>query len=237
LALSALFLFPSPEAGALIRSQGEYWRKFQKAAELKEAGRIEEAMPLWAELSEASAELSAVRDYKNAGLFAKWLARALEERGRIEEARRWYAREFLYFELAGVPDWVEGDRARFSALERGVTVFVGREQPFRGPRAKYEPAQGAYLGFYAEGEPVLKRPGRPPAYGKVGELFGKKHALYLIYAHWGQPFPWGDLLEIAGAGGAAQISLEPDGPGGLEAVTDGPWLRQWLEDASSFSRR
>ena len=176
-----------------------------------------------------------MRDYKNAGLFAKWLARALEERGRVEEARRWYAREFLYFELAGVPDWVEGDRARFSALERGVTVFVGRERPFRGPRAKYEPAQGAYLGFYAEGEPVLKRLGRPPAYGKVGELFGKKHALYLIYAHWGQPFPWGDLLEIVSAGGAVQISLEPDGPGGLEAVTDGSWLRQWLEAASSFS--
>lgn len=58
----------------------------------------------WAELSEASADLPEVRDYKNAGLFAKKLARALEERGRLQEALAWYEREVLYFEVAGVPE-------------------------------------------------------------------------------------------------------------------------------------
>lgn len=239
LLLLALFtgiplLLLSARAAALIRTPGDYWREFEQAAQLKEKGLIDEAIPLWAELSDASAEMTAVRDYKNAGLFAKWLAHALDERGRFEEARRWYAKELIYFDLAGVPDWEQGDRARLAALRTDLQVFVTRQEVTAAPRAKFEPANGAYLGLYLEGEPPFRRPGGPPAYGSVSSYFGKKHALFLIYAHWGQPFPMEDALAIKEAGAAVQISLEPDAPEGLAAVRDDSWLEEWVKAAASL---
>lgn len=224
---------PRAVSGA-IRDPGEYWAKFRQAAALKEQGRIDEAMLLWAELSDASADLPGVRDYKNAGLFAKWLAHALEERGRPEEARRWYEKELIYFDLAGVPDWEQGDQARLYALRDDFCVFVTRRGQAAATRARYEPADGVYLGLYAEGEPPLRRPGRPPAYRNVAVHFGRPHAIYLIYAHWGQPFPLEDALAVKEAGAALQISLEPDAPGSLAAVRDDAWLAAWLDQAGSL---
>lgn len=234
--LSLTFILAAARPGAAaIRTKAEYWRKFQQAAAFKEAGRVDEAMPLWAELSEASADLPAVRDYKNAGLFAKWLAHALEERGRLDEALSWYDREVLYFQIAGVPDWEQGDLARIAALRTDFRVFVTRRVPAPAALARYEPPEGAYLGLYLEGEPPLRTPGRPPAYHRAADVFGKKHAFFLVYAHWGKPFPLEDALAVQAAGAALQVSLEPPHTAGsLEAVQDGAWLAGWARAAGSL---
>lgn len=231
----ALVLAAAQPSAAAIRSTAEYWRKFQQAASLKEAGRVDDAMPLWAELSEASADLPAVRDYKNAGLFAKWLAHALEERGRPDEALSWYEREVLYFQLAGVPDWEQGDLARIAALRTDLRVFVTRQAAAPAGLARYEPPEGAYLGLYLEGEPPLRTPGRPPAYHRAQDVFGKKHAFFLVYAHWGEPFPIEDAEAVRAAGAALQVSLEPPHTAAsLETVQDDAWLTGWARAAGSL---
>jgi hypothetical protein len=105
-----------------------------------------------------------------------------------------------------------------------VIFILGFCPPDSLALAKYEPAQGCYLGAYIEQDPVA--PGNIYSFETSTQ---KKHACYLTYCGWGGAFPtkWAEKAKDLGA--AIQIGFEPSY--GLDSVTDGDYLRKWARDA------
>jgi len=92
-------------------------------------------------------------------------------------------------------------------------------------RAKFEPAQGCYLGAFIELDEPIK--------GNVSvfeELTKKKHASYFTYVGYGRPFPIEWVNKIKASGAAPHIAFEPNN--GLDEVVDGAYLRAWARDAA-----
>ncbi len=86
----------------------------------------------------------------------------------------------------------------------------------------FVPASGCYLGAYIDLDPVTK--GDPVAFEK---LTGKRHASYLRYVGYGEPFPFQWVRELQAIGAVPQIAWEPNQ--GLDAVRDDEYLRGWAE--------
>ena len=93
------------------------------------------------------------------------------------------------------------------------------------PGAAYLVPEGqAYLGAYIQLDPVVK--GDIPAFEK---LVGRKHASYLRYVGYGEPFPHKWAAEVVAAGAMPQIAWEPNN--GLTEVQDDTYLRGWAQAA------
>ncbi|NUN07867.1 MAG: T9SS type A sorting domain-containing protein [Ignavibacteriaceae bacterium] len=91
-------------------------------------------------------------------------------------------------------------------------------------QAKYEPADGAYIGAFIVNDPVVN--------GSITsfETFtGKKHSSYFSYAVFGQPFPVSWVTDYASKGNIVQIAFEPNN--GLDEVIDGDYIREWARAA------
>lgn len=86
------------------------------------------------------------------------------------------------------------------------------------------PERGAYLGAYIQLDPVVK--GDIAAFEK---LVGRKHASYLRYVGYGEPFPHKWAAEVVAAGAMPQIAWEPNN--GLGEVHDDAYLRGWAQAA------
>lgn len=121
-----------------------------------------------------------------------------------------------------------------------VSFYVERPASEAGSKfysgAKYEPVLGTYLGMFAEGDEAVHNPwtGDPFYFDGVPKLTGKKHAMYMIYLHYGvHDFNhyMSHYKKAMETGTGMQISLEPNT--GLEAVVDGEYLRTFAKQAKA----
>jgi hypothetical protein len=105
-----------------------------------------------------------------------------------------------------------------------IILILGYCPPDSLALAKYEPAQGCYLGAFIDQDPVAPR----DIYA-FETTVGKKHACYLLYCGWNSAFPtkWAEYAKAQGA--ALQIGYEPSY--GLDSVADGEYIRKWARDA------
>jgi len=86
----------------------------------------------------------------------------------------------------------------------------------------FMPPDGCYLGAYIELDPAVK--GNPVEFEK---LTGKRHATYLRYVGYGEPFPFEWVRNLQTIGAVPQIAWEPNA--GLDIVQDDEYLRGWAE--------
>ena len=109
-------------------------------------------------------------------------------------------------------------------------MAVGLARPAAGQDAEARaadylvPRGHAYLGAYVQLDPVVK--------GDIGafeRLVGRKHAAYLRYVGYGEPFPHQWAAQVVAAGAMPQIAWEPNN--GLTEVHDDTYLRGWAQAA------
>lgn len=92
-------------------------------------------------------------------------------------------------------------------------------------RAKFEPAEGCYIGAFIENDDSLQ--------GNIERFEGltkKKHASYFTYVGYGRPFPMDWVIKVRERGAAPHIAFEPNN--GLDEVVDDEYLRAWARDAA-----
>ncbi|MFC5450254.1 stalk domain-containing protein [Paenibacillus aestuarii] len=207
------------------------WDRWQQADSLAAAGQTAEAAVQWKFLADYYAGTG---DWQNAALFSGKLDAYYDKIGDYDQAIHYYERENAFWVKAG-KDW--GDVKLQRAEQIRTTIEVYRQDadqerlraaslPASGQLAKFEPAYGAYIGMYSEQDPKVGN-----YFTNIDDVYGKKHAIYLAYAHFGQPFPTIYAQRAKEAGGALQIAWEPDD--GLSSVTDGAYLREWARAAKA----
>lgn len=86
--------------------------------------------------------------------------------------------------------------------------------------ARFEPAEGCYLGAY-----VLQDKTIGNDMGRFEELTGRSHVSYFKYIGYGKPFPREWFEEMKKRGAVPHLAWEPNG--GLDAVRDDPYLREF----------
>jgi hypothetical protein len=119
---------------------------------------------------------------------------------------------------------VSGLESALALGEGETTIHYIPLENNRAPRAKLEPAAGAYLGAY-----VLQDDSIDQSMRRFNELTGREHASFFKYVGYGQPFPVEWVREVVEAGAFPQIAWEPNG--GLDAVKDDAYLRQFARQA------
>ena len=92
--------------------------------------------------------------------------------------------------------------------------------------ARFEPKRGCYLGAFVVNDLNVER--RMDVWEKV---VGKRHASYLTYTGYGQPFPSEWVRSVRSVGAAPNIAFEPNG--GLREVRDNAYLRKWAKAAAA----
>ncbi|WP_141692380.1 stalk domain-containing protein [Paenibacillus pectinilyticus] len=205
------------------------WDHWTQAEALQAAGNSKAAVPHWQYLTNYYASTG---DWENAALFSGKLDAYFDALGDYDQAIYYYEQENKYWVNAG-KDWGAVKLQRADQIR--TTVELYREEnnesivqqlsdPKGAQLAKFEPAYGTYLGVYSEQDPKVGN-----IFTKMASEYGKKHAIYLAYAHWGQSFPATYAKRAKEAGGALQIAWEPDD--GLDPVADGAYLRNWAREA------
>ena len=114
--------------------------------------------------------------------------------------------------------------AALAALPRRARAATGNAATPSGG-AKFEPAQGCYIGAYIERDSNVA--GNIPAFE---DLTKKKHASYFTYVGYGRPFPSDWFAKVTRNGAAPHIAFEPND--GLQEVRDDAYLRAWARDAA-----
>lgn len=111
-----------------------------------------------------------------------------------------------------------------------ILALVGRA----AARAKFEPADGCYIGAFVERDLTLKglirEDNTKDRITEFENLTQKKHASYFTYVGYEQPFPADWVSQVKARGAAPQIAFEPNS--GLEKVVDDDYLRHWARDAA-----
>ncbi|WNR46377.1 stalk domain-containing protein [Paenibacillus roseipurpureus] len=207
------------------------WDHWTQADALQAAGNSKGAVPHWQFLTDYYASNG---DWENAALFSGKLDSYFDEIGDYDQAIYYYEQENKFWVNAG-KDWgavklQRADQIRTTVElyreESSESIVQALTQPKGSSLAKFEPAYGTYLGIYSEQDPKVGN-----IFTKMQSVYGKKHAIYLAYAHWGQTFPSSYAKRAKDAGGALQIAWEPDD--GLDPVTDGAYLRSWAREAKA----
>jgi hypothetical protein len=170
----------------------------------------------------------------NAALYAKDLGRYYDSLKQYDLAIYYYNLENENWLRAG-HNWGAADLQRAEAIRTTLEIYMstedaeilsGQGKGAGAALAKFEPAYGAYIGLYPEGDPLMGN-----HFDRSEQFYNKKHALYLAYAQWGKPFPARYAGNAKDAGAALQIAYEPGG--GLDEVTDGSYIRQWAREAKA----
>ena len=115
--------------------------------------------------------------------------------------------------------WAALIGAVFFAASAGAAGAAG------GHLAKFEPAQGCYIGAFIEKDDHVN--------GDIQQfegLTGKKHASYFTYCGYGHPFPAEWVAKVKARHAAPHIAFEPNN--GLDEVNDDDYLRAWARDAA-----
>ncbi len=100
--------------------------------------------------------------------------------------------------------------------------------------AKFEPKIGCYLGMFAEGDTVVHDPwtGDPFYFDAVPKVMGKKHAMYMIYIHYGDMefnHYASHYKKAKETGCGMQVALEPNN--GLDKVKNDAYLHEFARQA------
>ncbi|WP_442602534.1 stalk domain-containing protein [Paenibacillus sp. KN14-4R] len=207
------------------------WDHWKTADKLTASGKKAEAVPHWKFLADYYAS---VGNWDNAALFCGNLDSYFDSIGDYEQAIHYYELENEYWVKTGT-DWGANKLQRAEQIRTTVELYRQDDNtadlkalaaPKDGKLAKFEPAYGAYIGMYSEQDPKVGN-----YFKKTENVYGKNHAIYLAYAHWGQPFPEAYAQRAKEAGGALQIAWEPDD--GLDPVVDGDYLRKWAQKAKA----
>lgn len=103
-----------------------------------------------------------------------------------------------------------------------------------GDLAKFEPAEGCYIGAFIDLDFNLTDRQIPPTQQRKIEDFEaltrKKHASYFTYVGYGQPFPRAWVEAVKSKKAVPHIAFEPNN--GLGEVEDSEYLRNWARDAA-----
>jgi hypothetical protein len=201
------------------------------AGEKEQAGDIDGAMGIWAQL------LDSLRTHNDeaCGNYARKLGQALDDRGRLTEALAAYDAEIdCWSRLTDDPAYAEGmlpHKRRAEQLRPEIRAFVARPAAMapRTKLAKNEPALGTMLGATLDLDPAI---GGNPA--KVAGVYGKPDAMALTYPAWGQMTRLVTNTMIWEQAPALQVALQPEQ--GLNAVQDGAYLRNFARELKSFGR-
>lgn len=207
------------------------WDHWTQAESLQASGNSKAAVPHWVYLTEYYASNG---DWENAALFSGKLDAYYDGIGDYDQAIHYYEQENQYWVNAG-KDWGAVKLQRADQIRTTVELYrketnesdvQALSQPQGSKLAKFEPAYGTYIGVYSEQDPKVGN-----IFTKMQSVYGKKHAIHLAYAHWGQGFPASYAKRAKEAGAALQIAWEPDD--GLDPVTDGAYLREWARNAKA----
>ncbi len=97
--------------------------------------------------------------------------------------------------------------------------------------AKFEPKIGCYLGMFAEGDKKVHNAwtGSPFYFDGVPKLMGKKHAMYMVYIHYGMEFNHyaSHYKKAKERNCGMQIALEPNN--GLDKVQNNEYLHKFAK--------
>ncbi len=96
-------------------------------------------------------------------------------------------------------------------------------------QAKFEPPAGCYIGAFIQNDPLLHSVQYPYGDAARFESSTAKHATYLTYCGYGQPFPSDLVRYYNGRNAIIQIGFEPNS--GLGVVKDSSYLRDWARAA------
>ncbi|MEW9701596.1 stalk domain-containing protein [Paenibacillus sp. SI8] len=222
---ASLAIAPAPARADAV------WDHWQLADSLVASGNRAGAVEHWVYLANYYSDTG---EWENAALFYGKLDAYFDEIGDYGQAIRYYELENENWVKAG-KDWgavklQRADQIRTTVelyrQEANQTDLQASALPSNGQLAKFEPAFGTYLGMYAEQDPKVGN-----LFTKTEGVYGKKHAIYLAYAHWGQAFPAAYARRAKEAGAALQIAWEPDD--GLDPVSEGSYLHKWAQDAKT----
>ncbi|WP_159883829.1 stalk domain-containing protein [Paenibacillus puerhi] len=222
-------------AGLLFTGTGtvhadEIWNRWQAADKAAAAGNPAGAVPHWEFLVE---HYAGIGDWQNAALFCGRLNAYFDSIGEYERAIVYYERENDYW-LKDGKDWGAVDLQRAEQIRTIVEAYIStsdtealrkRGLPADGKLAKFEPEYGMYIGLYPERDPKMLN-----YYDRSESIYGKKHALYLVYTQVGKPFPKQYADRARKAGGSLQIAWEP--MDGLDAVKEAV-VREWAKQAKA----
>lgn len=213
LLLTTLFMALS---GAPVRAE-TIWQTVSRANALEQAGKIDQAMPLWRTLAES---FGASGDYTNAAIFWKKLGKAYDDRNMRKEAIHAYEQENHYWTLAGY-DWGKADMLRADQLRSSLQLYVAQPAAkLNRPLARHEPANGALIGFYSEQDRSVGN-----FFYKAEQAYGHPMAAALIYFTYGQSDIDTYLARAKEAGVGLQIAYQP--LSGLQVVKDDAYLRSF----------
>jgi hypothetical protein len=206
------------------------WDHWVAADLAVKTGNQAAAVPHWRFLVE---HYASVEDWESAALFSGWLDEYYDSINDYDQAIHYYELENEYWTKDG-KDWGAPDIERANQIRTTVEVYISSHDDAlnsaqasgSGPLAKFEPEYGTYLGLYPERDPKMGND-----YTKTEQIYGKRHAVYLAYTPWGQPFPGRYADNASQVDGALQVALEPSD--GLAAVKDGDYLRKWARAAAA----
>ncbi|GAA3401254.1 stalk domain-containing protein [Paenibacillus hodogayensis] len=207
------------------------WNLHLKAEAYRQAGQTHLAVPIWDGLMRAG---EAAGDWNTAAIYAGYIDEYYDAIGDYENAILYYELENDYW-LKDGKDWGANDIVRANQLRTTVELYATAPEddallrahaPSSGSLAKFEPAYGMYVGIYSEQDSEMGN-----EFNKSASIYGRKHAMYLAYATYGEPFPQRYVQRAKEAGGALQIAWQP--LDGLERVADDGYLRQWAKAAKA----
>lgn len=138
---------------------------------------------------------------------------------RFQEASEAFSQAAQGYEKTGDPNAAQILRERSQRYSSTVELYA-QDPVQQGGGAKFEPTSGMYLGANIEREDNAKSP------SAFNELMGKKHAMYFMYRHYGESFPYRFADELKKNGAALQIAWEPDS---LNDVNDDEYLSDFSE--------
>lgn len=231
-AFTALTLAAALAVGPVQVTRADSIWDLQKAAnEYTEAGNLAAAVPYWTKLVD---HFLSVGDSETVALYAGRLGKYYDSQKDYEKAIYYYELENEHWLKHGT-NWGAADAARADEIRTILELYVSTDEedtirelsaPKSGGLSKFEPESGMYIGLYSEPDPLMGN-----LFRLSEQFYNKKHAIYLAYAIWGQPFPSGHAARAKEAGGALQIGLQPDD--GLDEVTDTKYIRDWAKAAKA----
>jgi len=156
-------------------------------------------------------------------------------RGAYAVASEAYRKESAVYRAQGDTNAAQVEESKAARYFTDIALYQRRlttaeDRKHYNSGARLEPPVGCYVGAFIDRDDSLRSyPLDGQKYGSVKDFtlkVGKKHASYLMYRSWGQPFPkkWVNYTRQHGA--IPQIAWEPDD---LSEVKEGSYLDSWVD--------
>ncbi|NBD23958.1 hypothetical protein GT019_08750 [Paenibacillus sp. T1] len=209
------------------------WGAYKQAQKLDGQGKYAEAI---AKYKQIAPEFVKQRQYGNAAGMYRRIGDDYAKLQQYDNAVAGWELEAKYSGLAGQTQISIAAKRRADMLRSKASLFVettaGAVGGANAHGAKFEPKNGALLGAYAELDPAVHNPktANPFYTDRFPALTGKKHAAYLLYFTYGQPFSSikSHVDHARAAGTAIELGLQP--LKGLGEVKDDAYLHQLARD-------